>query len=186
MTLLLSKKRWAVLVSLLSLPRYLGAYVVCPLDKDPYPLAVSVVTANSTVTGTYMFIHYSSNITSAPSDKNSHYMEKRRWNVTRCFPAFQQQYNNHNLLSEIVAASVVLGVDHFMFYIESVGPEVNRTLQVEMLIPWVGKVLKLSFIIHSLILCVCMCVWICVFKVCILGGLRWVWYVGTSESRAPN
>lgn len=53
-----------------------------------------------------------------------------RWNITRCFPAFQRRYGEHVRLAEMVAASRVLGVDRFVFYVETVTPEVRKLLQM--------------------------------------------------------
>ncbi|XP_070175704.1 uncharacterized protein [Littorina saxatilis] len=61
---------------------------------------------------------------------NSSSSNRYRWNITRCFPAFQKDYDNHALLAEMVAASRAMGVDHFNFYVESIGPNVRKTLQV--------------------------------------------------------
>ncbi|KAK7090169.1 hypothetical protein V1264_010002 [Littorina saxatilis] len=53
-----------------------------------------------------------------------------RWNITRCFPAFQGGYNKHMELADTVAASRVMGVNRFVFYVESAGPAVLRMLKM--------------------------------------------------------
>ncbi|KAL8598983.1 hypothetical protein ACOMHN_006792 [Nucella lapillus] len=53
-----------------------------------------------------------------------------KYNVTRCFPAIQNSYNNHQLLAEMVAANLAMGVQRFVFYVKQAGPQVLRLLQV--------------------------------------------------------
>ncbi|XP_076435549.1 uncharacterized protein LOC143275372 [Babylonia areolata] len=53
-----------------------------------------------------------------------------RWNITRCFPAIQKQFNDHVMLTEMVAASLAVGVQRFVFYVQSAGADVLRMLKV--------------------------------------------------------
>ncbi|KAL8621309.1 hypothetical protein ACOMHN_008133 [Nucella lapillus] len=52
------------------------------------------------------------------------------WNLTRCFPAFQMGYDDIVMLAEMVAISRLLGVQHFVFYVQDAGPNIVRMLQV--------------------------------------------------------
>ncbi|KAK7482744.1 hypothetical protein BaRGS_00026042 [Batillaria attramentaria] len=54
----------------------------------------------------------------------------RLYNLTRCFPPFHGRYDNTAQVAEMIAASVVLGVDHFVFYVESVGPSLKQMLEM--------------------------------------------------------
>ncbi|XP_076434553.1 uncharacterized protein LOC143274585 [Babylonia areolata] len=74
----------------------------------------------------WSYVRLSDDGRGVPFTQNSGY----RWKVTRCFPAFQKRFSQHVQLAEMVAASRAVGVDHFIFYVETVSPEVNTTLQV--------------------------------------------------------
>ncbi|XP_076436080.1 uncharacterized protein LOC143275673 [Babylonia areolata] len=52
------------------------------------------------------------------------------WNVTRCIPAFQMGFDDHVKLAEMVAISRLLGVQHFVFYLQHAGPHVLHLLKV--------------------------------------------------------
>ncbi|KAK7492134.1 hypothetical protein BaRGS_00016608, partial [Batillaria attramentaria] len=58
------------------------------------------------------------------------------WNITRCFPALHSKYDNHIQIAEMVAASVVMGVDHFVFYVQNVGPSVLKGVGLAEVYPW--------------------------------------------------
>ena len=55
---------------------------------------------------------------------------KWRWNVTRCFPAFHSGFDDYILVAEMIAFSRLLGVDHFAFYVEDIGSNLQRLLTV--------------------------------------------------------
>ncbi|XP_025096436.1 uncharacterized protein LOC112565283 isoform X2 [Pomacea canaliculata] len=135
--------------------RYLGAYVDCPVHaaRHVVPYAVSVDKDQVVVRNNFLIIHYSDlhNLTASSChdtdggalgdrrclhvrheagrgtyDKSDGHVT--RWNVTRCTPALHNGFNNHTRLLEMVAVSTSLGVDHFVFYVESIGPDVSKAL----------------------------------------------------------
>ncbi|KAK7477619.1 hypothetical protein BaRGS_00031167 [Batillaria attramentaria] len=119
---------------------YVGAFVVCPLThKILRPYAVSVNKEEHSMNRTFLKVHYSRELDSAAlrrkntSGETSDKLKKRdsyKWNITRCFPAFQNRYNEFQRAAEMVAASRALGVDHFVFYVESIGPGLKKMLEV--------------------------------------------------------
>jgi hypothetical protein len=58
------------------------------------------------------------------------------WNVTRCFPAFQNGFDDHVMLAEMVTFSRLLGVDRFVFYVQHAGTNVLRMLKVRVRWGW--------------------------------------------------
>nr|KAG5703373.1 hypothetical protein BaRGS_023420 [Batillaria attramentaria] len=87
----------ARIVYVFTVTGYCCAFVICPLeDADGHPFAVAVDSGSSSLE-TFLIVHY--------SQKPLH-----------------SKYDNHIQIAEMVAASVVMGVDHFVFYVQNVGP----------------------------------------------------------------
>ncbi|XP_025113541.1 uncharacterized protein LOC112575750 isoform X1 [Pomacea canaliculata] len=135
--------------------KYIGSFVDCPLRKgdNDRPFAVSVTKGNDSILENYLPIHYSceescTNITQGSTHSSNDRKVQRsseklpRWNITRCFPAFFGKFDDQKHLVEMAAASLVLGVDKFVFYVESVGPNVSAALRalqklgVAEVLPW--------------------------------------------------
>ena len=128
----------------------------CPLDKYDYslPYALSVDKGAHSDGLNYMVINYSHDDDDDDDDDDradpgqtdggagsfprqrsataARQPRRGQWrhNVTRCFPAFQMGYDDHALLAEVVAVSRLLGVQHFVFYVQSAGPQVLAMLKV--------------------------------------------------------
>lgn len=100
------------------------------------PYAVSVDKTSETVGTTFLVIRYSFRDNKVNNDwhrgaaNTTDNTSATRWNVTRCVPALQAEFNDHKHLLEMVAVSTALGVDHFVFYVESIGPDVSKALHV--------------------------------------------------------
>ncbi|KAK7492135.1 hypothetical protein BaRGS_00016609, partial [Batillaria attramentaria] len=115
---------------------YMGAFVICPLTDDKVlPFAVALDSGDQSAQP-FLVVHYSQKQNLSSVEQNTSNTPRRtkktsyEWNITRCFPAFFRKYDDHVQLAEMVAASVVMGVDHFVFYVLDVGPSLSRMLQV--------------------------------------------------------
>ncbi|PVD30713.1 hypothetical protein C0Q70_09988 [Pomacea canaliculata] len=114
--------------------RYIVTYVDCPLDQmlGSLPYAVSVDKTSEAIGTTFLVIRYSFGDNKVNNDwhRGAANTTATRWNITRCVPALQAEFNDHKHLLEMVAVSTALGVDHFVFYVESIGPDVRKALHV--------------------------------------------------------
>ncbi|KAL8595608.1 hypothetical protein ACOMHN_025644 [Nucella lapillus] len=114
---------------------YTGAFVDCPIpssDEGYLPFALSVSKDRETEVTNYIIVHYSHNDQPQRQEHPTRSPPpwQYRYTLTRCFPAVQWSYNSHQALAEVVAASLAVGVQRFVFYVRHAGPLVLRMLQV--------------------------------------------------------
>ena len=119
-----------------SLYRYTAAYVICRLQNDNLPYAVSVYNVNcfqrvpgkvSVVDRCPMDLHQPTNLLAVLGQSTQRKRIQR--NYTVCVTPINFRYSRAYEIIEMIELNRILGAEHFTFYLNSVGSNVLHVLQ---------------------------------------------------------